>query len=65
MISTTNCNSLYSSQGQKWKQNLLRNWRLYVLLLPAFIYLFIFNYIPMYGVQIAFRDYVAKKGIWG
>lgn len=33
-----------------------RNWGLYLLLLPAVVLLFCFNYLPMYGVQIAFRD---------
>jgi putative aldouronate transport system permease protein len=40
-------------------------WRLYVLLLPAVVYLFIFNYIPIAGIQIAFKDYTASGGIWG
>ncbi|GIQ61837.1 hypothetical protein PACILC2_04050 [Paenibacillus cisolokensis] len=40
-------------------------WQLYVLLLPAAVYFFIFHYIPLYGVQIAFKHYVAGKGIWG
>ena len=47
------------------KKHILRNWQLYALLLPAVVYVFIFNYIPIYGVQIAFRDYSARKGIWG
>lgn len=47
------------------KKKFLRNWQYYVLLLPAVIYLFIFNYIPIYGVQIAFRDFSARRGIWG
>lgn len=42
-----------------------RDWQLYLLLLPAVIYVIIFCYGPMYGVQIAFRDYSARKGIWG
>lgn len=42
-----------------------RCWQLYVLMLPALVYLFIFNYLPMAGVQIAFRDYKISKGIWG
>lgn len=29
------------------------------------IYIFLFNYLPMVGLQIAFRDYRASKGIWG
>lgn len=40
------------------------NWQLYVLLLPAFIYVLIFSYQPMYGVQIAFKDYRTSLGIW-
>lgn len=39
------------------------NWQLYVLILPALIYFFIFNYLPLYGIQIAFKDYKAVKGI--
>ena len=40
-------------------------WQHYLLLLPAVIYLVIFCYTPMYGVQIAFRDFRAPKGILG
>lgn len=43
----------------------LRNWQLYVLLIPVIAYFVIFEYTPMYGVQIAFKDLIAKKGIWG
>ncbi len=42
-----------------------RYWQLYLLILPAIAYLFLFNYIPMYGVQIAFRNFRTSKGIWG
>lgn len=44
----------------------LRNyWQLWILLLPAIAYIFIFNYVPMYGVQLAFRDYDFSAGITG
>lgn len=44
----------------------LRNdWQIYVLLLPALLYFIVFCYFPMYGVQIAFRDYKAAFGILG
>ena len=42
-----------------------RFWPLYVMLLPLLIYLAIFNYYPMTGIQLAFKDYVIRKGIWG
>lgn len=41
------------------------NYQLYLLLLPAVIYLLVFQYAPLYGVQIAFRDYTPKLGIIG
>ena len=43
----------------------LSQWQLYVLILPAIVYLFLFNYMPMYGVQIAFRDFRSSRGILG
>ena len=47
------------------KKIISRNWQLYLLLLPAMIYLFLFNYVPIYGVQIAFRNFTVKGGITG
>lgn len=41
------------------------NWQLYVLVLPVVIYFFIYEYMPMYGVQIAFRNYKITHGITG
>ncbi len=46
-------------------KDLRRNYDLYFLSLPAFIYYMIFRYYPMYGVQLAFKDFLAAKGIWG
>ena len=43
----------------------LAKWQLYLLILPAIIYVFIFSYIPMYGVLIAFKNYNPGLGIWG
>lgn len=43
-----------------------KNWQLYLFfLLPAVALTFIFKYIPMGGILIAFKDYNAFKGIWG
>ena len=50
-------------------KQLLANYRqnklLYWLILPSLIFLFIFNYIPMGGLIIAFQDYSFTRGIWG
>ena len=44
---------------------LRNNWQLYILILPAVIYFIVFNYLPLYGIQIAFKDYKAVSGIAG
>ena len=47
------------------KTALIRDWHLWLLCIPALVFIFIFNYGPMYGLQIAFKKYSAQKGIWG
>ncbi|MCL2084950.1 MAG: ABC transporter permease subunit [Oscillospiraceae bacterium] len=42
-----------------------KDWQLYALLLPAVALVFVFCYLPMYGIQIVFRDYKAAFGITG
>ena len=37
----------------------------YLLLIPALVYVLIFNYGPMYGIQIAFKNYKGALGIQG
>lgn len=44
---------------------ILKHYQLYMLLLPAIIFFLVFKYVPMYGVQIAFRDYLPTKGFLG
>ena len=46
-------------------RNLLRHYELYIMVLPAVVYIFVFCYIPMYGVQIAFRDFYPGYTITG
>jgi putative aldouronate transport system permease protein len=42
---------------------MLKDWRLYVMLLPLVIVFILWRYLPMYGLAIAFKDYDAGKGI--
>lgn len=42
-----------------------RDYQLWIMILPAIVVIFIFNYIPMYGIQLAFRDYNFTKGLTG
>ena len=55
-------------QQRTWrriKKSFTRYWQLYLLLIPVIVYLWLFNYVPMYGVQIAFRKFSPRKGITG
>ncbi len=54
-----------TSSWHRLKRSVRRNWVLYLFILPTFIYLVIFHYWPLYGVQIAFRNFKPAKGIWG
>jgi putative aldouronate transport system permease protein len=51
--------SLLSGFGMYMK----RNWQLYLLLVPVVTYFFVFMYFPMYGIQIAFKDYNMFQGV--
>ncbi len=53
------------SLGYRTATTIRRDWQLWVLLLPALAFFIVFCYFPMYGVQIAFRDYKAAFGITG
>lgn len=51
------------SRLQKIVHHLRREWQLYVMLLPTIIWFIVFLYKPMYGLQIAFKDYSIFKGV--
>ena len=46
-------------------ETLKKDWSLWTFCIPGIVLTFIFSYIPMYGVQIAFRRFNARAGIWG
>ena len=55
-------------KARQTKPLYLRIWDaryLYALLLPLLIFLIVFKYVPMVGLQIAFKKYSAKLGVWG
>ncbi|WP_343247068.1 ABC transporter permease [Diplocloster hominis] len=47
------------------KKNGRRNLPLYLMLIPATIVLIVFAYIPLYGIVLAFQDFVPAKGLFG
>lgn len=44
-------------------KRILHSWQLYVLLLPAIVWVLVFAYYPMYGLLIAFKDFKIRAGI--
>jgi putative aldouronate transport system permease protein len=53
------------SLAKKVLISVMRDYQLWLMILPAIIIIFVFNYIPMYGVQLAFRDFDFLKGLTG
>ena len=54
---------IHRKQYGRGIKSILRSWQLYVLLLPALVWLIVFCYRPMYGLIIAFKDFRIRQGI--
>ena len=52
-----------STRLERVRRYLRRYWFVYLLALPGVLHVFIFRYIPMYGIIIAFKDYKFIKGV--
>ena len=52
------------SEGRSWKKSLMSYWQLYLLLIPVVLNFVLFHYVPMAGIQIAFKDFTLIEGIW-
>lgn len=62
--------NLQKDESKRMRRRLIRrDWRMnkavYLMALPVLAYFFIFNYIPMGGILMAFQDFSIKKGILG
>lgn len=54
----------YNSHSSLYK--IIMNYKsLYLILLPGILFFVIFNYLPMYGITLAFKQYSSAKGILG
>lgn len=63
-----NENKIHTNKGRlqnRTRSKLLRYGPLYLMLLPALVYIIINNYLPMGGLVLAFKQFNAQKGIWG
>ena len=46
-------------------RRVLSYWQSYALILPAILTTGLFHYYPIYGIQIAFKNFKNSRGIWG
>ena len=46
-------------------QRMKENWELWLFVLPGLVITFIFSYVPLYGITIAFQRFSANKGFFG
>lgn len=59
--------AVYQPRHRKrtFRRNFRLHWRLLIFVLPAAVYLFIFHYMPIYGIVIAFEDFKPHLGYLG
>lgn len=65
MKQKSNADGVVQKKGFHPEKAFRKDWQLWVMILPAILYILIFCYGPMYGLQLAFRDYDFSKGITG
>ena len=56
-------NQLPRTEAQKFWVRFKKNWQLHLMIIFPLAYLILFSYVPMYGIQIALKDYSARRGI--
>lgn len=61
MAKKENANKL-RPQKISWGKDFKRNWGVYVLFLPIFIFMIVLHYIPMFGIVMAFQDFDINLG---
>ena len=57
--------STNGTYSKRFSVNLRKYGPIWLFLLPTLIYFLVFVYFPMYGAQIAFKDFIPVKGIQG
>ncbi|MDD4000145.1 MAG: ABC transporter permease subunit [Bacilli bacterium] len=50
-------------QAFEWKVSFKKDWIMYLLYLPVFIWLIVFRYLPKFGLVIAFKNYNVFQGV--
>lgn len=64
-VALSNSQKLKDQRSRYRKRCIKRHWQLYILFALPLFSVILFSYVPMYGIIIAFKNYVAADGIWG
>ena len=62
---TESVREIRSSRRRRMARSFRRNWQYYLFIAPTLLLFIVFHYLPMYGIQIAFRNFSPALGIWG
>ena len=64
MAKRATATSLQRTGFQKFWAQAKKNWQLHLMILAPILYMIVFHYAPMYGLQMAFRDFTPRAGVW-
>ncbi|MGN0777806.1 MAG: ABC transporter permease [Aristaeellaceae bacterium] len=64
-MTTTPVPSTQRSRAARLYQGIMRHWQLYLLMLLPIVWVIMFRYVPIWGSQIAFKDYKLALGVEG
>ncbi len=64
-MTSDHARSAKSNRWARFQKDYLSRWQLYLFLLPPVAYIILFAYVPMTGIQIAFKKFDFVYGIWG
>jgi putative aldouronate transport system permease protein len=53
------------ARGQRLSRHIKRYWQLWAMVAPALAFVAVFAYVPMYGIQLAFREFDFASGLTG
>jgi putative aldouronate transport system permease protein len=54
-----------SPERRRTRREWFKHRQLLYVFAPCFAYFLIFDYLPMLGVVLAFKEYIASEGVWG
>lgn len=58
-------NPYCDSWGKRTLRAMREHWQIYLIILLPIVWYVVFSYMPMAGLQLAFKDYKPRRGIWG